>query len=72
MDLVPCSFAFTVRMLTVSIKLSAEQLTTINNTVSYFLTLQFRNSFGYLMGARGSVVVKALCYKPEGRGFDNR
>jgi hypothetical protein len=21
-------------------------------------------------GARGSVVVKALCYKPEGRGFD--
>jgi hypothetical protein len=24
------------------------------------------------MGARGSVVVKALCYKPEGRGFDSR
>jgi hypothetical protein len=23
-------------------------------------------------GARGSVVVKALCYKPEGRGFDAR
>jgi hypothetical protein len=23
-------------------------------------------------GARGSVVVKALCYKPEGRGFDTR
>jgi hypothetical protein len=23
-------------------------------------------------GARGSVVVKALCYKPEGRGFDIR
>jgi hypothetical protein len=22
--------------------------------------------------ARGSVVVKALCYKPEGRGFDSR
>jgi hypothetical protein len=22
------------------------------------------------IGARGSVVVKALCYKPEGRGFD--
>jgi hypothetical protein len=21
---------------------------------------------------RGSVVVKALCYKPEGRGFDTR
>jgi hypothetical protein len=25
-----------------------------------------------LLGARGSVVVKALCYKPEGRGFDTR
>jgi hypothetical protein len=24
------------------------------------------------MGARGSEVVKALCYKPEGRGFDSR
>jgi hypothetical protein len=22
------------------------------------------------VGARGSVVVKALCYKPGGRGFD--
>jgi hypothetical protein len=26
----------------------------------------------YVPGARGSVVVKALCYKPEGRGFDTR
>jgi hypothetical protein len=24
------------------------------------------------VGARGSVVVKALCYKPEGRGFNSR
>jgi hypothetical protein len=24
------------------------------------------------IGARGSVVVKALCYKPEGRGFETR
>jgi hypothetical protein len=23
-------------------------------------------------GARGSVVVEALCYKPEGRGFETR
>jgi hypothetical protein len=23
-------------------------------------------------GAHGSVVVKTLCYKPEGRGFDTR
>jgi hypothetical protein len=25
-----------------------------------------------IRGARGSVVVKALCYIPEGRGFDTR
>jgi hypothetical protein len=25
-----------------------------------------------LQGVRGSVVVKALCYKPEGRGFNSR
>jgi hypothetical protein len=24
------------------------------------------------IGVRGSVVVEALCYKPEGRGFDTR
>jgi hypothetical protein len=30
------------------------------------------SSYYKLMGARGSVVVKALCYKPEGRGFDTR
>ena len=24
------------------------------------------------IGARGGVMVKALCYKPEGRGFDSR
>jgi hypothetical protein len=25
---------------------------------------------GSQMGARGSIVVKALCYKPEGGGFE--
>jgi hypothetical protein len=29
-------------------------------------------SFSYLLPARGSLVVKALCYKPECRGFDTR
>jgi hypothetical protein len=29
------------------------------------------NSIGHILGACGSVVVKALCYKPEGRGFDS-
>jgi hypothetical protein len=27
---------------------------------------------GMLLGARGSVVLKALSYKPERRGFDTR
>jgi hypothetical protein len=26
----------------------------------------------FVFGALGSVVVKELCYKPEGHGFDNR
>jgi hypothetical protein len=29
-------------------------------------------SLHLISGARGSVVVKALCYKPKGRGFDTR
>jgi hypothetical protein len=29
------------------------------------------NYIRYYVGALGSVVVMALCYKPEGRGFDN-
>jgi hypothetical protein len=41
------------------------------------LLLQFVTNLAYLSvciiwGARGSVVVKALCYKPEGRGFETR
>jgi hypothetical protein len=32
-----------------------------------------RNELHYEeIGARGSVVVKAICYKPEGRGFETR
>jgi hypothetical protein len=27
---------------------------------------------GFCIGARGSVVVEALCYKPEGHGFEIR
>jgi hypothetical protein len=26
----------------------------------------------FMLGARGSVVVKAICYKPEGRGLETR
>jgi hypothetical protein len=32
-----------------------------------FLKIRFNN-----MEARGSEAVKALCYKPEGRGFETR
>jgi hypothetical protein len=29
-------------------------------------------AWSFYLGVRGSVVVKALCYKPEGRGFETR
>jgi hypothetical protein len=32
----------------------------------------FPYSLYLILGARGSVVVIALCYKPEGRRFENR
>jgi hypothetical protein len=34
----------------------------------------FKVNFNIILrsGVRGSVVVKALCYKPEGRGFSSR
>jgi hypothetical protein len=37
----------------------------------WLFRLEYNSRLVYV-GARGSVVVKALCYKPEGRGFDNR
>jgi hypothetical protein len=33
------------------------------------LKLRIKHKIVLAMGPRGSVVVKALCYKPEGRGF---
>jgi hypothetical protein len=35
------------------------------------LTNSFYSSIMSYVGTRGSVVVKALCYKPEGCGFEN-
>jgi hypothetical protein len=39
-----------------------------------YLVLHRKLTIGYGVnaGARGSVVVKALCYKPEDRGYDTR
>jgi hypothetical protein len=36
--------------------------------IHYFATLLVAQT----KGTRGRVVVKALCYQPEGRGFDTR
>jgi hypothetical protein len=44
-------------------------------TVPYIIFQLIRNLIrGYIqiLGESGSVMVKALCYKPEGRGFDTR
>jgi hypothetical protein len=32
----------------------------------------YLNRYVHKLGTRGSVVIKAPCYKPEGRGFDTR
>jgi hypothetical protein len=41
--------------------------------VPIFLTETWNSMVkSWTIGARGSVVVKALCYKPEGGGFDTR
>ena len=37
-----------------------------------FFSLQIYIPHTFLLGARGGVVVKALRYKPAGRGFDSR
>jgi hypothetical protein len=44
---------------------------THNTSTDYSQTNTFIEPFYQAIGARGSVVVKALCYKPEGRGFDS-
>jgi hypothetical protein len=38
----------------------------------YLRACDIQNQIFLATGARGSVVVKALCYKPEGGGFDSR
>jgi hypothetical protein len=40
--------------------------------VSLYNELCTLSSYTPFTGARGSVVVKALCYKPEGRGIASR
>jgi hypothetical protein len=36
------------------------------------VSIKYYHLYGMTVGARGSVVVKALCYKPVGRGFETR
>ena len=47
---------------------TCSEIANIQHVISPF------NSYGYMnmVGARGGVVVKALRYKPAGRGFDSR
>jgi hypothetical protein len=49
--------------------------TVLDTSLHFILLLSSLSVFKVIavsMGARGSVVVKTLCYKPEGRGFDSR
>jgi len=53
---------------------SGKQITELGNSlvknITYVLSFLFHNND--ISGARGGVVVKALRYKPAGRGFDSR
>jgi hypothetical protein len=40
--------------------------------ISFYLFLNFFTFFLLYPGSRGGVVIKALRYKPAGRGFDSR
>jgi hypothetical protein len=53
----------TVKQLLIKLEMNRMQL---NMCVPKFVNLVL------VVGARGSVIVKALRYKPEGRGFDTR
>jgi hypothetical protein len=44
----------------------------LDNKIPRFLYTCIFKTIRPYTGARGSVVVKALCYKPEGRGFETR
>jgi hypothetical protein len=48
-----------------------ERKTETNSTPS-FCVQKNRVLYSFKMGARGSVVVKALCYKSDGRGLETR
>jgi hypothetical protein len=40
--------------------------------VSIKLSKNYLSAVSFIKETLGSVVVKALCYKPEGRGFETR
>jgi hypothetical protein len=48
------------------------QLMLFGETVAVYCENHTEHKVNTEHRARGSVVVKALCYKPEGRGFDSR
>jgi hypothetical protein len=59
----------------IEISLSGEMKVVVIYTFMKCATLNvesFLLIYEIISGVRGSVVVKALCYKPEGRGFETR
>jgi hypothetical protein len=49
-----------------------ELIAMFSRSSPFYPDLDFFENIGSISGARGSIVVKALCYKPEGRGFETR
>jgi hypothetical protein len=49
------------------------ELETITHTIFIYLSVvSYLMKVSIAQGARGGAVIKALRYKPEGRGFDSR
>jgi hypothetical protein len=51
---------------------NSERIRSAQSDATCIAEICIKLCMGKVYGARGSVVVKALCYKPEGRGFDSR
>jgi hypothetical protein len=62
-------YSFRYGSINTHVHLLTQKLPTFVGTASDY---NIMTGTSFVVGARGSVVVKALCCKPEGLGFDSR
>jgi hypothetical protein len=63
---------FSIITVGLSLPMNYECVTDMWAKIGHFLRARTANENLDYCFARGSIVVKALCYKPEGRGIDTR